>query len=92
MVGEVYEINSEGNVWLLDGGALRLLLRIQSACVPCGSCLTGKHSEKRETEDCGSSITQKREREERLIVLKERKEREETGRVEGTAHMLSHCF
>lgn len=38
------------------------------------------------------SDAEKRAREEREIVLSERKEREERGSVEGTAHMLSHCF
>lgn len=46
----------------------------------------------RKRENCGGSVAQKRAREEQLIVLAVRKEREETGRVEGTAHMLSHCF
>lgn len=92
MIG-VYEINIEANVWLLEGRASETALvkySQQVCCVKAASLVnTG---EKRKTEDCSSSITVKRAREERLIVLKERNEREETGRGEGTAHMLSHCF
>lgn len=51
----------------------------------------GKKINKNKLQHRGSDA-EKRAREEREMVLGERKEREESGSVEGTAHMLSHCF
>lgn len=53
--------------------------------------LNMKEKNKNKLQQRGSDA-EKRAREEQEMVLGERKEREESGSVEGTAHMLSHCF